>query len=422
MPGFIDHAGDVGFTLGITDDKAVFPAVFFQPHQAVPAFQIHSQAGLVLAGAGSGHSCLGFFLGILIAVAHIHELHDLPVKGTPLVDEIPVGACDAHAQACGFQVAEHPFIVLRDLGVHIAVRTHLYNVQREFLRQRVIFIGQQQLIALGGKVILHLIDYLGAHGHHAVAVKIAAILPVFPPTGGSGAVLVKEVGISRFFHPAGGVNAFTETVQAFRQPGKTLYAPSLVIQIAPAVLQGLPAGKSCAGFIQEICAFLQFQPARGHGSVLMKVAAAPVSILPAGSHKTLFPKKIGFPLQGLPAGDGVTLFVQVTAVFSQFQPAGLKLSGMVEVKPFSFDVLPAGQCQALVIIIAGMSVFGYPAGLGAACQQKYCQQCHHTNSFHRVPPQAACASSSDATALSACKYSSRHKPVSFMSMEISTPT
>ena len=86
------------------------------------------------------------------------------------------------------------------------------------------------------------------------------------------------------------------------------------------------------------------------------------------------------------------------------------------------DILPAGHHHTLVIIIAGISVFGYPTCLGAACQQEYRQQCHHTNPIHYVPPQAACASSSDIAALSACKYSSRHRPVSFMSMEISTPT
>ena len=131
MPGLVPDACDVALLRRITEDEAVLPAVLHQPlllrrvllflvqDLIAGGYNVQSQAGLVLAGAGLGHPPGGLRLHpVLRHTGGPDPRHLVPVQ-PGLSGLCPVSGADDGVQARLPAVGEHVIQIIIDPFVHL---------------------------------------------------------------------------------------------------------------------------------------------------------------------------------------------------------------------------------------------------------------------------------------------------------------
>ena len=383
MPGLVDNAGNLPLSLGIAQDKAIFPAVLGQPLIGLLAHQIAGKAQLVLAGPGKGHCLQSLVVGLLVGHAGVLVLLGPGFQNGHLLLGGPVGAVKGAGDAGCPAVRQHLLQRLQGHPLDAVVILHHNHIRLIVFGNRIVLVYKNHMDALGGEIIYVPVQLQSSHGGAAVLPEIVAILPFLVPAGLHHTVLGQEVALVLYLRPAGPHQALVIIVMSsvlFLFPAGDHGA--VLAEQPETVLHLLLAGAENAIVPQVVNPGVQRQPVRGHGAVCQEVIAVSVQLLPVRNHRAVFGEVIGLTVNRLPsgaeaAGGGLEIIrlavnlgkaqtkhpvgSKIASADFQLLPAGTHLVLVVKMIDLVFQRQPAGDFLPMEIRVGIDAVFLYPA-------------------------------------------------------------
>ena len=193
MPGLINDAGLCGFSVGIAENKAIFPAMLHQPFLGGGVFlifvqigitavdQVHGQTQLMLAGAGGGDDLSGFLPGFLSVVTLLYKIIHLLVKEGFLGGLPTIGGYDPDLVTCFFAGAQHfqqrvyAALIQGVAFVVLGVIIECDQIGTVIIGHEMPGIHHKDLLAGLGKKVVNAVDHHFAPGIRAISFDVVGL-------------------------------------------------------------------------------------------------------------------------------------------------------------------------------------------------------------------------------------------------------